>query len=151
MKSHILQPLGWILLAAVAALIVWLIAGPIADVALTVAMGGMPPMDITPISVVMASVLSGLVAWGLLLLLQRYLRNGKRIWMIVAVVVLVLSMAGPLTAEASTATKAVLMLMHVLVGATLVVGLPRAVANYGATRQTGRGHAARSAADLNPG
>ncbi|MBG6181440.1 DUF6069 family protein [Arthrobacter sp. CAN_A1] len=151
MKSRTLQPIGWILLSTLTALVVWLITGPIAGVVLTVTVSGMPPMDITPLQIVVISVAAGLVAWALLLLLQRYLRHGRRIWLITAAVVLVLSMAGPLTAEASGATKAALILMHILVGVTLVVGLPRASATSGAARRADRSHAVRSTGGLNPG
>lgn len=140
MKTQILQPLGWILLSAAAALAIWIVAVPLLGIPLTVRFGGGPEMAITPVPVLVSSIVPGLAGWALLAVLRRYLSRGSRIWMIAAAVALALSMAGPLGVEAATATKVVLVLMHLVVAAVLVLGLPRSPS----VQRIKRGTAARS-------
>lgn len=123
-RTGILKPFGWIAAAVLGALIVWIIAVVALGVDLEVRFG---PQDtpVTPAAVVLTSVIAGLGAWGLLLLLTRLLRNGPKVWTWVAVVVLLLSLGGPLFGEASVGTKITLGIMHLVVAAVLMAGLPR--------------------------
>ncbi|WP_051476856.1 DUF6069 family protein [Arthrobacter sp. Br18] len=148
MKSHLLRPLGWILLAAAAALAIWLVAVPIAGIQLTVGIGAGQPINITPAPILIASTASGLVAWALLVVLSRFLARGYTVWMIMAAVVLILSVSGPITAEATTATRVVLVLMHAVVATTLVLGLPRTLPIHTTKGRADRTAPTRAATDV---
>lgn len=108
----------------VAALAVWTVAVPLAGVDLTVRTGGETrPFDagtVTP-----SALLAGLAGWALLAALERFTGRARRTWTIIAVVVLVLSLSGPLGNGADTATTLVLAAMHLVVGAVLILGLRR--------------------------
>ena len=94
--------------AVVAAVLAWLIAVPIVG------------------SVVAVSLLASLLGWGLLALLERLVsRRALTAWTVVAVVVLMLSLSGPLTAATNAAVAIALVLMHLVVGAVLIMGLRR--------------------------
>lgn len=81
--------------------------------------------EIDLLKVVMTSVVAGAAAWGLLVVLERFSRKGRKIWMIAAVAVLALSMAGPLTQALDVSTQIALVLMHLSVAAVLMILLPR--------------------------
>ncbi|GAA3587651.1 hypothetical protein GCM10022419_082400 [Nonomuraea rosea] len=110
--------------APAAALAVWALAVPIAGNTLTVRMGaGTQPVE--PGSVLVVSLLVGLAGWALLAILERFASRPGRIWTIVALAVLVLSLLGPLGSAVGIATTLVLVLMHLAVGTVLVLGLAR--------------------------
>ncbi|TMS00299.1 DUF6069 family protein [Nonomuraea basaltis] len=110
--------------APAAALAVWALAVPVAGTTLTVRMGaGTQPVE--PGSVLVASLLVGLAGWALLAVLERFASRPGRIWTIVALAVLVLSLLGPLGSAVGIATMLVLVLMHLVVGTVLVLGLAR--------------------------
>jgi hypothetical protein len=75
-----------------------------------------------PLAVTLTSLGVGLAAWLLLELLERWTRRPRLIWRIVACVVLVLSLTGPLAATTG-AGLAVLAGLHLVVGSILIVGL----------------------------
>ncbi len=110
--------------AAAAALALWALAGPVAGVDLTVRTGG-AEQPVGPASVAVTSVLAGLAAWGLLALLERVTSRPGRAWTIIAVVVLVLSLAGPLGSAVGTASTVTLAGMHLVVAAVLIPVLGR--------------------------
>jgi hypothetical protein len=70
--------------------------------------------------VVVMTGLSGLVAWGVLALLERTTSRATAIWTAIAVVVFVLSLAGPLGNGVDASSKAVLASMHLATAATLI-------------------------------
>ncbi len=107
--------------------LVWVLVGPIAGVDLAVRSGsaGTAERQVGPIEVLVTSLGISLAAWGLLAVLERRTRHGRAAWTIVALVVLALSMAGPLTGGISTADKAGLAMLHVALAAVLVPLLPR--------------------------
>ncbi|WP_049556300.1 DUF6069 family protein [Nonomuraea sp. SBT364] len=110
--------------ASAAALAVWAVAVPVAGTTLTVRMGaGTQPIE--PGSVLVVSLLVGLAGWALLAVLERFASRPGRIWTVVALTVLVLSLLGPLGSAVGIATTLVLVLMHLVVGAVLVPGLAR--------------------------
>jgi hypothetical protein len=110
--------------APAAALAVWALAVPVAGNTLTVRMGtGTQPVE--PGSVLVVSLLVGLAGWALLAVLERFASRPGRIWTIVALAVLVLSLLGPLGSAVGIATMLVLLLMHLAVGIVLVPGLAR--------------------------
>lgn len=107
--------------AALAAAILWL-AAQILGIELRVAAGGTqpPPVVTLPITLFMAAG-SAALGWGALALLERVTRRARTLWTWLAVLVAVLSLAMPLTDQiASTATKLILLLMHVAVAAVVI-------------------------------
>lgn len=106
--------------ATVAAVVVWLVAGPLAGVALNVNTG-----EVGLASVVGASLVAGLAGWGLLALLERSAKKPRTVWTWIAVVFLVVSLAGPLTLAASGSAMIALACMHLVTGAVLIPLLPR--------------------------
>ncbi|AXI80302.1 DUF6069 family protein [Peterkaempfera bronchialis] len=113
----------------VAAFAVWVVAVPVLGVDLDARMGsgsGADPQRVGPGAVLVASLLVGLAGWGLLALLERGAPERARTrWTAVAVVVLVLSLAGPLPGGATTAAKVALTCMHLAAGAVLIPLLSR--------------------------
>ncbi len=77
--------------------------------------------------VIAVSAIASFAGWGLLALLEHFADRARAIWTTVAVVFLVLSLGGPFSGHGvSTGNRLVLGLIHVVVGATLIIGLPRA-------------------------
>jgi hypothetical protein len=112
--------------AALAALAGWAIADPVAGVDLTVRQGpDATPQEVGPAAVVLVSVLAGLAAWAALAVLERISASAGRDWTILAGVVLVLSLTGPIAAATTTTGKAALAGMHLVVAAVLVPLLAR--------------------------
>ena len=112
--------------ATVATLVVWAIARPLAGADLTVRTGaGSAAQHVGPTAVVVATVLAGLAGWALLALLQRFTSRARAIWITTALVVLVLSMAGPLGAGTTVTAAAILASMHLTAAAILIPGLAR--------------------------
>ncbi|PRY59743.1 DUF6069 family protein [Glycomyces artemisiae] len=112
-----------VIAAAAAALLVWAVAAPLAGVDLTVPQGD-TDLTVGPVLVIAAALAAGLAGWGLLALLERATARGTRIWTIVAVVFLAVSLLGPLGA-AGAAAVASLLCMHLAVGAVVITGLAR--------------------------
>ncbi|MFI2652189.1 DUF6069 family protein [Micromonospora fulviviridis] len=111
--------------AVVAAVLIWIVAAPIAGVDLEATVAeGEPPLEINLVAVVAASLLISLLGWALLAVLERITRHGLRIWVIVAAAFTLLSLAGPTTAE-STSAMVVLALMHLAVGGILIAAMIR--------------------------
>jgi len=112
--------------AVVAAVLAWLVAVPIVGIDLLVRPGGGAAQQVGLGSVVTVSLLASLLGWGLLALLERLVpRRAMTAWTVVAVVVLMLSLTGPLTAAANAAVAIALVLMHLVVGAVLIMDLRR--------------------------
>jgi hypothetical protein len=112
------------LMATTAAVTVWAVA-ELAGVHLAVRSGG----EVRPVglgSVIVVSLLAA-VAGGLTHRLASRWARGHRVWQVVAAVVLVLSLTGPLGAT-SMAAGAALAGMHVLVGSTVVLRQSRRTA-----------------------
>ncbi|MDF0514278.1 DUF6069 family protein [Agromyces sp. H3Y2-19a] len=109
--------------AIVLPLIVWVFAVPLAGLDL-VAGSGTTAQTITPVSIVVAGLFAGLAAWGFLALLERFTRLSARIFGIVGWTMLALSLLGPIGAGGSGAVIVALIAMHLVTGATLMVGLP---------------------------
>lgn len=112
--------------AMLTAVAVWVIAVPVAGLDLLVRPGGGATQHVGVGSVVIVSLLAALLGWGLLALLERLLpARARTVWTVVAGLVLVLSLAGPLTGGTTAAVTVTLALMHAAVGAVLIAGLPR--------------------------
>ncbi|MBW8486948.1 DUF6069 family protein [Actinomadura parmotrematis] len=106
-----------VLAAAAAGLAVWAVAGPLAGVDLDASgqhVGG-PQVALT-------GLLAGAVSWLLLTGLERFTSRPRRAWTMFGGISLVLSCTGPFTAD-GVAAGAVLVLLHLAVGLTLLLGL----------------------------
>jgi Family of unknown function (DUF6069) len=114
-----------VLAAVVGALLIWAVADPLAGVDLSVGTGS-SAKAVGPGAVTIVSLLAGLAAVGLATLLARVTPRPRRTWSLVAVSTLVLSLVGPLGA-ASPAAGVSLGAMHLVVGATLVLGVGRTI------------------------
>jgi hypothetical protein len=108
--------------ATTAALALWTLTGPVAGLDPSAETGGrLSTIGAAP--VIAGSLLAGLAGWGLLALLERTAARPGRIWTILALVVLVLSLGGPLGSAADGTSMAVLTGMHLVVAAVLIPGL----------------------------
>jgi hypothetical protein len=112
-----------VLAASAAAILLWAAATPLAGVNLVAEQAG-EPATIEPAAIVLAGLVIGFAAWGLLAVLEKFTARAGLIWSIIAGAVLALSLTGPLAA-ATTAAMLVLMGMHVVVGGILIAGLVR--------------------------
>lgn len=69
--------------------------------------------------VIFVTAIAGLVAWGLLVLLERSTSRAATIWTAIAIIVFVLSLFGPIAGD-GTASKVVLACLHVGAAATII-------------------------------
>jgi predicted permease len=99
------------------------VAVPLLGLHLVIRFGSGAPQTIAVGFVVGATLIASLAAWGLLALLERRTARARSIWTLVAVAVLIVSLALPLSAGTTTTSKIVLALMHVAVAAVLIPGL----------------------------
>lgn len=112
-----------VLAAAAATVTVWAIAGPVADVDLSVQLGS-ATQHVGPATVAIVSIAAGLAAWGLLAALEHFTPRARAVWTAIALVTLALSLAGPLIDGATPATKVALTGMHLAAAVILVFMLP---------------------------
>lgn len=88
------------------------------------AMGGSTGMDIGPAAVLTSSGVAGLAAWGSLAGLERWSPRPRLIWTVLATVVFLISLGGPLSGEGvDTANRAALVALHTVVAVGLIPGL----------------------------
>lgn len=107
-------------IAIVAALAVYALAR-LAGANLVVAPPGQPTGTVNAVSVVVITLVSGVGALVLALLLARLAPTRARlVFLILALAVLALSFAGPLGASAQTSTAFWLSLMHVVVASAII-------------------------------
>lgn len=109
-------------LAVAAGLAVWLVSDPLAGIDLTVG-AGETARTVDAASIIVAAVIAGGAGWALLAFLERRLPRGRRVWRITAWSVLALSLLGPVLTGARGGALACLIVMHIAVGTTLVLGL----------------------------
>lgn len=112
--------------AVIAAVLVWFVAVVLLDLDVRVAMGE-DEIAVGVGAVVATALAAGLLGWALLAVLLRTVRSAVTVWRTVAVIVLVLSLGGPLSSGGDPAVVLVLVALHVAVGAVLVPLLPRTV------------------------
>ncbi|WP_405433462.1 DUF6069 family protein [Micromonospora sp. NBC_00617] len=112
-----------LLVAVLAAVAVWS-GATLAGAQLTVDQGA-GPQDVTVLAVIMNSGLAALLGWGLLAVLERLSARATTIWTGIAVAVLVLSLVPVLLVDASAGTRWALVLMHLVVGAIVILGFRR--------------------------
>lgn len=79
-----------------------------------------------PVDVAVAASVAGIAGWALLALIEHRIGAGRRavrLWRGIGVLVLALSVVGPLTADAVASTRWSLVALHTSVGAALLAGL----------------------------
>jgi Family of unknown function (DUF6069) len=106
------------LIATAAALVLYAVAW-LTGARLVVAPPGQPTGTVNAVSVVVITLVSGLGALVVALLLHR-LANARVVFLVVALVVLAVSFAGPLGAADRTSTAVWLSLMHIVVAAIII-------------------------------
>jgi len=110
-------PVWLVAVTAVAlALLVWVLAVPVAGVELA---AGTPAQAIGVVSVVISTLVVTLAAWGVRTLLRR---RTPVAWWLICGVVLAVSLLGPLGGT-SPAAVGTLVALHLVVGATVAIGL----------------------------
>ena len=120
------------LAAAGLAAVTWVLASQVAGVDLVVGAGA-SRQHVGVASVVVTALVTAYAGGGLLRVLERRTPQARRTWTVVAVLVLVVSLAGPLGAV-TPAAGLVLGAMHLEVGAVVVLGLRRRAASERAGR-----------------
>ena len=110
-------------LAAVAA---WALAVPLAGVELAVnRWDGAGTMTVTPALVATVALGASLAGWAALSVLERLTRHAHVVWTLGASIVLLASLAMPMTAAATTAAAVTLTTLHLVVGAVVISTLAR--------------------------
>jgi len=113
-----------IVVALAVAMADWFVTARLIGIDLVVDQGS-GPQPIKPALVAAAPVVSGILGWLLLAILERTAnRRAALIWRVTAAVVLALSLLSPITMAQSVPTMIALLSMHLLVGVILIVGLP---------------------------
>lgn len=114
-------------LTTLAALGTWMIAEPVLGVALmSPSSGGRAARDVNGWDVGVAAFVASLVGWAALAVLERFTRRAKQVWIGVALAVAAMSLGGPLSGVGvSSANRAWLVVLHVVVAATLIALLAR--------------------------
>lgn len=113
-----------VLTAMATATAVWGIANSLLGLDLAVQRDAQTVQQVSSLAVTLTSLGVGFAGWGMLALLERWTRNARLLWTVLAVAVFVVSLLGPLAAVTPAAT-AVLMGMHGIVAVILVWGLRR--------------------------
>ena len=114
-----------VVVGAVCGLIAWTMLGPIPGHDLVVRLGpDGATQRVGSVAVVITALVAGLAGWGLLAILERLTSHARTIWTVLALVVLAVSLFGPLNGV-DTTTKTALVGLHTVVGVVLIVGLPR--------------------------
>jgi hypothetical protein len=82
------------------------------------------PVDISPLTIALASLVPSLAGWALLACLERLTRHASRYWLAIALAVLIGSLFGPLAGTGvSHADRTALILIHLTVAITLIGAL----------------------------
>lgn len=114
------------LLAGLANLLVYFV-GSALSAPFLVPMGGpgSPPMPLPLLAIIVASTIPALGAAVLYWALGRFVRNATTIFLVVAVVFALISLAGPMSLPIELSTRLSLSAMHFVAGAIIAGGLVR--------------------------
>jgi hypothetical protein len=114
--------------AMASALAIWVIA----ELALGIDLraptfdGSAETLPIRVQDVLLVSALLSFAGWGFIAVLERVTARARRVWLVIAVAALVLSLGTPLAGAGVTlANRLVLMLMHLAVGSMVIPALYR--------------------------
>ncbi|MDR7182980.1 membrane protease YdiL (CAAX protease family) [Microbacterium trichothecenolyticum] len=116
--------LSIVLLAALASIAVWGLA-TLLGVDLEVNSPAVGRLSIDAFLALVTALPLSFAAWGVLALLERSRENGLRVWRVVAVALLVVSLLPLPFLDATPGTKAALAAMHLGTGIILVALLPK--------------------------
>jgi len=123
-RSRRLRRTSTVIASAFAAVVIWIIAVPVGRLDLVVRSGS-STQTVGLVSVAIVALVAGAAAWATLAILERIVRNARLIWTIVGSLVLLLTLLGPLSLAVGPGTVWVLLATHIVVGATLILGLTR--------------------------
>lgn len=124
--SQRMERAGAVIAASAAAVAVWAVADPLIGLTLEVKPWNSTTTTIVgPAHVIISAALAALAGWGLLAVLEKTTPRAGRIWTVIAVAVLILSLSGPAMSSADASTAVTLILMHLAVGGVLIPTLPR--------------------------
>ena len=121
LRARIIPVVG----AVLAAVIVWAASVPILGHTPVAQPNADTVMEITLPAVVVAALVGSLAGWVALAVVERFARRARAVWIVGAAVVLVASLAMPISAGDTTGDVVALALMHVAVAAVLIPGLSR--------------------------
>lgn len=107
-------------LAVAASVAAWALAS-LSGASLEVSSPLIGTLQIGAVLVMASALLLALAAWGVLALLEHFVRRPRKVWTLTASVVLVLSIPPLAFLDASDGTKAALMLIHVVTGLVLIL------------------------------
>ncbi|MCD0451893.1 DUF6069 family protein [Actinocorallia sp. API 0066] len=106
---------------AVAAVLTWVVGDPVLGHDLVVTAPNQDPQDLGAAEILFITVASSLLGWAALAVLEKLLPRYARVtWTALALIVLLLSYVPFLNVEATTGSKVVLGLAHVVVAAVLI-------------------------------
>ena len=111
--------------AVAAALVGWAILGPLAGIELVAQQGSR--IEVNAVYVFVTSAVAAFAGWGLLAILERRTRNARNVWTVVAVIICLTSLSGPLDGGIGIGAKLGLASLHLIVGAVVIIGLRRTV------------------------
>ncbi len=124
--STAVRRLTAVAVAAIIGLFTWGAARLAGDVELAVRSGG-ALIEIGPIQVLTASAVAALLGVGLLWLLERRADRSRRatlrLWTLLSGVALLVSLAGPLLADAPLSTRTWLLSLHTTVGVAFIAAI----------------------------
>jgi hypothetical protein len=114
--------------ALAATLTVWVIAHVLGGIPLEVRLTPNAPIqEVGVLSIVVISLVVGVVAVLLVIALERLAKHPGRDWLVIAIVVLALSLFGPLGSAVTTGARVALLCMHLAAGAVLIPMLLRSI------------------------
>ena len=116
------------IVAAIVVNVIILVVGWLVNGAFPVATTGSDERTVGFGQVILMTGVTGLIAWGLLAILERITSRAKTVWTVIAVIAFFLSILGPIDGGVDTASKIMLSLMHVGAAATIVPIMRRTVA-----------------------
>ncbi len=105
--------------AAVCALVTWTFVAWLPGLDLTVTLGGQVNR-VGPVSVAVASAVAALAGFTLLRLLERLTARALRVWLVIATVFALLSVAGPLGAAGTRTAALALVSLHAVVASVVI-------------------------------
>lgn len=113
--------------AVLAAVIAFVMIHTVAHVKLEVKNSG-KVQAVNMASVIIASLVAGLLAWLVVAVLDRRAKNPRRTWQILGWLGLLVSLSGPLSLATTSSAKAGLACMHLVTAIILVPSLARTIA-----------------------
>lgn len=120
-----------VLATTAAALTVWVLAGPVGGIDLTVQLAR-GPVPVGAVDVALAAAFAGGAGWALLAVLERFGRRAWTVWLLTALVVLAVSLFGPLGSATTAAGATALTALHLAVAGVLIPMLHRSSAESSA-------------------